>query len=448
MNYLSLLSVERNRTSFLLFYNSSRTTVTLIKKSFSTMFLTDFGIPATVRTLNAGGAVLKKCGLVAPDLSSKKLEYLAKKRTGLSNFGDWAFQRPLEKLIKAYEQEANLTMLGRITVHELIVNILINLLLLEEKRRYQPSTETEPITSPVFIIGLPRTGTTLLHGLMEQDAKVRVPQTWEVMFPANCSGSAEESSKTQDRTRNRLNWANRLAPGFKRIHNIAPELPQECIVITAHVFLSTQFHTACNVPSYQDWFEQEPQKLAYEFHYRLLQHLQIKRTPQHWVLKAPGHLFALDALLKRYPDAKIIQTHRNPLQVMPSMASHATVLRRALSNQVNPKEVAHDWAMRWNLALGKFLEVRDRSPSDQFLDVHYDDIEREPLETIYRIYDFLGWTIEDRTSQAMKTFLASNPKNKYGVHRYSLGQYGLNPMKERKRFSAYCERFSISTGKT
>ena len=409
------------------------------------MFLTNLGISATVRTLNAGGAMLKKWGLATPDLSFKKLEYLAKKRTGLSNFGDWAFQKPLEKLIKAYEQEANLTMLGRITVHELIVNILINLLLLEEKRRYQPSVEIEPITDPVFIIGLPRTGTTLLHGLMEQDAKVRVPQTWEVMFPANCSGNIEESNKARDRTRNRLNWANQLAPGFKRIHNIAPGLPQECIVITAHVFLSTQFHTACNVPSYQDWFEQEPQKLAYEFHHRLLQHLQIERTPQHWVLKAPGHLFALDALLKRYPDAKIIQTHRNPLQVMPSMASHATVLRHALSNQVNPKEVAQDWTMRWHLALGKFLEIRDRSPSDQFLDVYYDDIEREPLETIYRIYDFLGWKIEDRASRSMKTFLDSNPKNKYGVHRYSLGQYGLNPMKERKRFLAYCERFSIST---
>ena len=153
------------------------------------MFLTDLGISATVQTLNTGGAMLKKWGLATPDLSFKKLEYLAKKRTGLSNFGDWAFQKPLEKLIKAYEQEANLTMLGRITVHELIVNILINLLLLEEKRRCQPSIKTEPITDPVFIIGLPRTGTTLLHGLMGQDAKVRVPQTWEVMFPANCSGN-------------------------------------------------------------------------------------------------------------------------------------------------------------------------------------------------------------------------------------------------------------------
>jgi len=412
------------------------------------MILTDIGVSATVRALNTGGGMLQKCGIAAPDLSPTKLESIAKKRTGLSNFGNWAFQKPLEQLMKAYEHEAELTMVGRITVRELIANLLINLLRLEEKRRHQPDTETERITNPVFIIGLPRTGTTLLHGLLAQDAEFRVPKTWEIMFPATYSENPDESSKARERARNRLDWANRLAPGFKRIHAIAPELPQECIVITAHVLLSTQFHTACNVPSYQNWFEREPQNLAYEFHHRLLQHLQVKRTAQRWVLKAPGHLFALDALLKRYPDAKIIQTHRSPLQVIPSMASHATVLRRALSNQVNPKEVARDWAQRWNSALEKFLEIRDQSPSGQFLDVYYEEIERTPLETICRIYDFLGWRLNDRTKHAMKAFLASNPKNKHGVHRYSLGQYGLDPMKERKRFSAYCERFSISTGKT
>src|SRR5690606_19663336 len=172
------------------------------------------------------------------------------------------------------------------------------------------------------------------------------------------------------KTAARLAWANRLAPEFKRIHPIAPDLPQECIAITANVFMSIQFHTTHDVPSYEDWFERSGQALAYDFHYRFLQHLAARRPGKRWVLKAPGHLFALDALLERYPDAKIIQPHRDPLRVMASMASHATVLRKAFSDRADPAEIAADWTRRWADALERFLCVRDLAPAEQFLDRH------------------------------------------------------------------------------
>ena len=148
-------------------------------------------------------------------------------------------------------------------------------------------------------------------------------------------------------TASRLAWANRLAPQFRKIHPIAHDLPQECIAITAQVFMSIQFHTTHDVPSYEDWFERESQQLAYAFHRRLLQHLQARQPGKRWVLKAPGHLLALDALLAQYPDARIIQTHRDPLRVMASMASHATVLRQAFSDRARPNEIAADWSDRW-----------------------------------------------------------------------------------------------------
>ena len=290
----------------------------------------------------------------------------------------------------------------------------------------------------------PRTGTTHLHGMISQDPANRAPFTWEVMYPAAPVATQRDIDRARAQTDARLGWANRLAPEFMRIHPIAADLPQECIAITAQVFMSIQFHTTHNVPSYQDWFEEAPQTLGWDFHRRLLQHLQAKRPGDRWVLKAPGHLFALEGLLQRYPDARVIHTHRDPLRVMASMASHATVLRRAFSDRADPRQIAADWADRWARALDRFLATRDRAPQHQFLDVDFDAIEKDPLGTIERVYDFLGWPLGPEGRAAINAFLAANPKNKHGVHRYTLEQFGLSRAAEAARFRSYCERFGIA----
>lgn len=398
---------------------------------------------AAVSALNAGGTALQRAGLERPSLDRDALFAAARRRTGLVDFGDWAIDEPLDRLIQAYQTESRLTTLGRITVRELVVSLLENLLYLERERQRVPDVVDEPISAPTFIIGLPRTGTTLLHGLMSEDPRNRVPRTWEVMFPARFPNTSEGMARARRLTASRLAWANRLAPQFRRIHPIAPDLPQECIAITAQVFMSIQFHTTHDVGSYEDWLEQDSQRLAYAFHRRLLQHLQSRGAGKRWVLKAPGHLFALEALLAEYPDAKIIQTHRDPLRVMASMASHATVLRQAFSNHADPEQIAADWSRRWARALNAFLDVRDRSIGGQFLDVSYEDIEERPLATIQRIYEFLDWPLSPEAARAMREFLDANPKNKHGVHRYSLAEYGLSRRDEMIRYADYCKRFDI-----
>ncbi|HLF12124.1 MAG TPA: sulfotransferase [Gammaproteobacteria bacterium] len=401
-------------------------------------------VTGAVRTLNAGGRALRRFGMNPPALDADSLRRAAMRRAASNDFGDWPFDEPLTRLLDSYQREADLTMLGRLAVRELIVSLLENLLRLEAERSRDRQIETQDIVAPVFIVGLPRTGTTLLHGLMSEDPANRVPRTWEVMYPAARTTTAADLNRARARTTSRLAWANRLAPEFKRIHPIAPDLPQECIAITAQVFMSIQFHTTHDVRSYEDWLERDSQRLGYDFHYRFLQHLQAKRPGKRWVLKAPGHLFALEALLTRYPDAKVIQTHRDPLRVMASMASHATVLRRAFSDSAEPRQIAADWAERWGRALDNFLAVRDRSPSAHFLDLSYEAIESASLETIERVYDFLGWPLTAEARRAMVEFLAANPKNKHGAHKYSLAQYGLDREVELRRFRRYCERFAIA----
>ncbi len=407
------------------------------------MSLSEALTSTAVVTLNRGGRILRRAGIMTPDLHPETLVAAAKHRVGLEEFGSWPIEEPLQRLLDAYEREADLTTLGRITVRLLLVSLLENLLYLEQERQATPDVERQTIEAPVFIIGLPRTGTTLLHGLIAQDPATRTPLTWEVMFPAGYPEAPEAIDRIRKRADSRLAWANRLAPAFKRIHEIAADLPQECIAIMAQGFASIQFHTTHNVPSYQDWFEQEAQELGYAFHYRFLQHLQAKRAGKRWVLKAPGHLFGLDALLKRYPDARIIQTHRDPLRVMASIASLATVLRRAFSDSAEPKQIAADWCGRWSNALGRSLDTRDHWPAERFLDVAYTDLVAAPLATVERLYAFLGWPLSSDARESMARFLSVNPKDKHGAHHYGLSDFGLDRALETQRFARYCERFEI-----
>ncbi len=408
------------------------------------MNLASLGVSASVGALNSGGKVLRSVGFDPPALDRESLEGAARRRARLDDFGDWPLDEPLRRLLDSYRREARLTTLGRVTVRELIVSLLETLLHLEAERARSPRIADESIEAPVFVTGLPRTGTTLLHGLLSADPATRAPLTWEVMFPAGFANDAAGIARVRRRTAARLAWADRLAPEFMKIHPIAPDLPQECIAITAPVFASIQFHTTHNVPSYEDWFEREGQELAYAWHRRFLQHLQARGRGGRWVLKAPGHLFGLAALLERYPDARIIQTHRDPLRVMASMASHATVLRRAFSDHVDPVEVAADWTSRWAGALENFLAVRGGASADRFLDVSYDEIVAAPLAAVERIYGFLDRTLSEAARTAMAGFLAANPRNKHGAHRYSLAQYGLDRNTEIERFRGYCERFGIA----
>jgi hypothetical protein len=408
------------------------------------MTLAAAGLRAGITALNGMGASLAACGISAPRLDAESLQRAAIRRAGgLTDFGEWPVEEPFDRLVRAYHDEARLTALGRITVRELLVSLLENLLYLERDRSQNPGIVAEEIAAPVFITGLPRTGTTLLHGLLTEDPTNRVPLTWEVMYPAH--HDAADIEAVRRRTDARLEWANRLAPDFRRIHPIGAELPQECIAITAQVFMSIQFHTTHDVPSYENWLESHDQRLGYAFHHRLLQHLQSRRAAQRWVLKAPGHLFALDDLLAQYPGARVIQTHRDPLRVVASMASLATVLKRAFSDAVDAAAVGRDWTERWAAALENFLRVRDASPPSQFFDVSYERLVAAPLETVEEVYAFLGVPLSDTARTRMQAFLDRHPQNKHGHHRYSLSQYGLDTATEVERFRAYCERFDIST---
>jgi len=226
---------------------------------------------------------------------------------------------------------------------------------------------------------------------------------------------------------------------------MGPLLPQECVALTAHDFASMLFSTTHHVPAYQTWLDTADLRWVYAAHRRQLQYLQWRCAAGHWVLKSPGHLWALDALLAEYPDADIVQTHRDPLKVVASLASLVALLRRLASDRVDAHAIGVEWTERLAAGLERAMAVRDRGlpPTARVFDLHFADFMRDQIGMVRRVYAHVGRELGPEAEARIRRFLADNPADKHGRHRYTLGAAGLDPVAERRRYAAYQERYRI-----
>jgi hypothetical protein len=222
-------------------------------------------------------------------------------------------------------------------------------------------------------------------------------------------------------------------------------LPEECVVILSHAFLSFQFSSTYFVPSYQSWLEQQDLCPAYRYHRQFLQHLQWRCGSERWVLKAPPHLPGLQALFTIYPDAGVIMTHRDPLEVVASVASLHTVLRRTFSDAVDPLKVGPEIAGLLAGDIRRGLQALDAGcvPPSRRLDVTYTALIDDPLAVVRQIYAQFDLPLTAATETRMRAFLAEHPRGREGHHEYSLQQFGLDAERERERFRIYRERFGL-----
>jgi sulfotransferase family protein len=410
------------------------------------MMLTASALRAIVRTTNAAGSTLKRAGLPLVSFDERGLLDAARRVTGLDDLGDDGFREPLRMVLQGLETEARLTLVGRIAARQDVVGLLASRLRLVDDGKRHPEIGAQEVPHPLFIVGLPRTGSTLLHHLLAQDPGSRVAQAWEVMFP---SPPPETGSYRTDpriaRAARQLAWFDALAPEFKAIHPLGAQLALECIAIMSPTFLSPRFHTTYHVPTYQEWLERQDLRPAYRFHRRFLQQLQWRAPAQRWVLKAPAHLFAFDALLEAYPDARIVQTHRDPLTVLASVASLTAVLQGAFTDELDPLEIGREVSRRWTNGLDRAMRLRrsGRLPAERFVDVHYHEMVRDPIAVVRRIYAHFEIPLTEAAEASMRRFLAENPKDKHGAHRYSLGSFGLEADDLVRRFKAYREFYGV-----
>lgn len=347
---------------------------------------------------------------------------------------------PLGTLLHAYERQARLTPVGRLAARADVKGLLMNRLRLQRDLERYPGITDEVVAPPLVITGLPRTGTTLLHALLAEDPRHRAPLTWEVMFPSPPpgSGAAPSPRRRIARAARRLAWMERLSPGFQAIHEIGAELPQECIAITAHTFVSLRFLVTHDLPAYAAFLEHADHREAYAFHHRFLQHLQWQAPPRRWVLKAPGHLSYLDALLAVYRHAMIVQTHRDPLEAIPSLVSLRASLRRAFSHRADMQRIGSEVVTYWRQAMDNAAAVRSLHDTGQFFDVDYQTLLDQPVDAIDRLYRHFGLSLSAEAEARMRAYLAANPQHKHGLHCYDACDSGMDaerlaPLRQRYR---------------
>jgi hypothetical protein len=403
----------------------------------------DPAVRVLAAAVNAGGAILARVAGDVPRLGAGTLVRRACRSTGLEDFGPGDFTEALERLVTSLENEAALTEIGRLAARWDLGRLLATRLRLEDERRRWPEIAQQEIRRPIFVTGLPRTGTTILHALLAQDPAVRAPLHWECLFPTVADG-AEQERRIRLCARN-LAWFHVLNPAMRRIHPLGALLPEECLILTSYSLLSFQFETSHRVPSYQAWLEAMDLRPMYQRHRRLLQHLQFQRPGERWVLKAPAHLFGIDAIRAVYPDAGIVFTHRDPLEVVASNASLHTVLRRSFSDRVDPPAVARENTVRWCEGMRRALAARDDDHANaaSYVDVFYRDLVGDPLAVVGAIYDRLGFPLTAAAERAMRDFLRRNPRDRYGRHEYGLAEFGLDPAEEECRYRSYRERFGV-----
>ena len=402
--------------------------------------------PLWPQMINAAGRALHRVGAAPEPFDAFALIEDARRRAGFDDFGPAPLVEPLQVLLSAYREEAQLSFLGRLSARRHLQRLLEARLAVEADRVRIPAIAEERISRPLVIFGLPRSGTTLLHRLLALDPDNSVPRVWEATAPSPPPGPASENDPRIARVDRQLRWLTRLSPEVRTAHPLEARLPQECVALLAYSLQSPQFHTTHHVPSYKAWLERQDPRPAYAYHRRMLQHLQWRRPGRRWVLKAPAHLFALDALCTTYPDAVLVQCHRDPRPALASTASLIAALRRAFSETVEPRRFGPVLIERWAAGLERAAELRaaDAELERRTLDLQHAEIMRDPVGAIRRIYAHWQLPLSDRAAAHMRRFAAANPRDKNGVHRYSAADFGLDGPEVQERFAGYRERFRVA----
>jgi hypothetical protein len=348
-------------------------------------------------------------------------------------------------LCEGFVAEARLNDIGVEIAALDVVRALKNRLQVVEWRKTHPEIAEAKVERPIFIVGQPRTGTTILFDLLGQDPALRPPLSWEVDAPLPVpQPDTYETDPRIAETQAALEMSEQIIPGFMTWHPMGAQVGQECVRITASQFCSMIFSVQYRLPTYYKWLLYEADhRRAYRFHRIFLQHLQSGVGGQ-WLLKSPAHLWTLDALVETYPDAVIVQTHRDPLKVISSVSALTNHLRRMASDETTIGDCAVQSCEEIVVGLHRGMTLRESLPPGQVIDVQFADFMRDPFATIRSLYGRLDRELTPTAEQRMRDHLAAHPGDG-GGGRYSWADTGLDAVQLREQVSAYQQRYGVPT---
>jgi len=370
--------------------------------------------------------------------------------TGRSDFGDEAFRERLEVLGAALERDADLSAMGRVSVHGQLVGLLRNRLLVEEVLAAHPEILDVEIARPIVIVGQPRTGTTHLHNLMASDPALRSLPYWESLEPVlgeeeRAAVAAGAPDPRPARTEVGLAFLNEALPYFKRMHEMTVDHVHEEIQLLAIDASTMLFETIAVLPTWRDYYLAHDQTPSYRYLKRILQVLQWQRGGERWVLKSPQHLEQFGPLLEVFPDATFVVTHRDPVSVIASNATMLAYTARLNTAHPDPHRIGQYWSARIQQMLETGMRERDLLPADRPIDVRFDEFMADDIATVERIYAVADQPFDSQVRAGMERFMVEHPRGLHGGVRYDLaGDFGIDPAERRAALRAYVTRFGVA----
>jgi len=380
-------------------------------------------------------------------LESETLCNEARRRTRLENFGDPPIKPALTILTNSLELEADLHPLGRFLMRSHLRGLLeTRLRLIQVWSEGIGAMQDSQIQRPVFITGMPRSGSTFLHELLAEDAENRVPRVWEVMFPISDRGRSRSKAKSRVGKAEASLWCfRRLAPRANSVYPMRAWTPHECVAIHSYTLLSEEFAMLCRIPAYQAFLRETDFGPAYAWQKRFLQYLQLSCPNRQWILKSPDHVHSLGDLLKVFPDAVIVQTHRNPLEVLKSSIKVTEMLEGIFA----PADDRTRIKVREVQSLAEHMEsitsFREAHPEleERFIDIRYRELVSDPLAVVRQIYQRLDKPLSKPAIERMRLLASKRSRYKGHPHSPELSDFSLTGTLDPHRLAAYCSRFGI-----
>jgi len=384
-------------------------------------------------------------------LDPDELVAVARAATGLEDLGeeDWpGWTETYERQLRSIDAESGLHLLGRLMTRSEVLRVLETWLRLQAAWQQEPQIGAAPVESPIFVVGPPRTGTTILLELLALDPQLRAPLAYEALYPLASMGSVETRLMLSESEQEL--WSD-IHPPFQTMHELASNLPCECVHFLMYDFSGPYWGMLYDTPSYMGWQLEHLETLGrvYRLHRRMLQtfaHESPDETARRWLLKSPFHVSTMQALFAEYPNARVIHTHRDPGKFMASLVSILSALRFMRSDSVDVVALASIMEMTYQMFLDGAIAERDEGliPNDRIVDSHFVDLMADPVASLRGIYERLELEWPAEHGEAVTGYLRDKPKDKHGTHAYSLEDVGLDPESVRKSFANYVSHYGIA----
>jgi soluble cytochrome b562 len=377
-------------------------------------------------------------------LDVDRIEEDARAQANLDDTGGDDYREGLERLVESMNGEGDLTQMGEVMQHARLVALLSSRLQIENTYREHPEIDAEEVAGPVFVIGLPRTGTTALSQLVAADPQFRSLRLWESGSPVPPPETATEHSDPRiANTEGGLAMMNEAFPLMQTMHHSEATTATECQDLMGMSFRTAHFDGFARVPSYMDWVIDTDMRATYRYHRRVLRLLQWHCPPTLWHLKTPVHMFALDALVAAYPNARFLWSHRDPTKVLGSVCSLIHYTRSWSSDRDDSVELGAEELDRWWVAVRRAMDFRQRVGDERFADISFSDLQSDPVAALARGLERIGLNFEDESRASVTRWAGTHQPGSHGEHSYDLSDFGLNPEMIRERFAPYYATFDV-----